>query len=202
MKKVKICGITNEKEVTYINEAQPDYMGMILFFPKSKRNISIEKAKSLMEKLDKNITPVAVTVTPDKDEISAIENAGFGIIQIHGDIDDELLSGINIPVIKAFNVSDLSDFERYQKSDKVIGYIFDAQLPGSGKNFDWKVLDKIPRDNKMAILAGGLTPDNVASALAVTKLDGADTSSGVENENGIGKSREKILKFVQKVREV
>lgn len=202
MKKVKICGITNEEEVTYINEAKPDYMGMILFFPKSKRNISIEKAGVLMAKLDKNITPVAVTVTPGKEEISAIENAGFGIIQIHGDIDDELLSGINLPVIKAFNVSDLSDFERYQKSDKVIGYIFDAQLPGSGKNFDWKVLDEIPRDKKMAILAGGLTPDNVAAALAATKLDGADTSSGVENENGIGKSREKILEFVQKVREV
>ncbi len=202
MKKVKICGITDEKEVLYVNEAKPDYMGMVLFFPKSKRNIPVEKAKTLMEKLDENITPVAVVVKPGKEEVSAIENAGFGAIQIHGDVDDELLNDITIPVIKAFNVSDLSGFERYQKSDKVIGYIFDAELPGSGKNFDWKVLDKIPRDNKLALLAGGLTPENVAVALSATDLDGADTSSGVENENGIGKSREKILEFVQKVREV
>lgn len=202
MKKIKICGITEEIEAEYLNEAGVDYAGMIQFFPKSKRNISIEKAASIMKCLDDKIQPVAVTVSPNAEELRAIEEAGFSIVQIHGDIDDELLNSISIPVFKAFNVNDLSDYERFHQNERVLGYIFDAQIPGSGKTFDWSVLDKIPRDEKLAFLAGGLTPENVAQALTVTGLDGADTSSGVENQTGIGKSRERIFEFIKQVRSV
>ena len=59
------------------------------------------------------------------------------MIQIHGDISQELLQEIHIPVIKAFNVHDLSSYEKYHQADIVKGYIFDAQTPGSGKTFDW-----------------------------------------------------------------
>lgn len=202
MKKVKICGITEETEAEYLNEAGVDYMGMVQFFPQSRRNISIKKAVSIMKCLDQRIQPVAVTVSPKAEELQAIEEAGFAIVQIHGDIRDELLNRISIPVIKAFNVNDLSDYDRFHQNQKVIGYIFDAQIPGSGKTFDWSVLDKLPRDEKLAFLAGGLTPENVAQALMRTGLDGADTSSGVENQNGIGKSRERICEFVKQVRSV
>lgn len=200
MKKIKICGITQEIEAEYLNEAGVDYAGFVQFFPKSKRNISIEKAVSIMKKLNSSILPVAVTVSPTAPQIRAIEDAGFAIIQIHGDISDELLDTISIPVLKAFNVTDLSDYERFHQKKQVIGYIFDAQIPGSGKTFDWSLLQKIPQDEKLSFLAGGLNPENVTQAIQATGIDGVDTSSGVENDNGIGKSREKILEFVKNAR--
>ena len=200
MKKVKICGITDERETEYLNEAAVDYMGMVMFFPKSKRNIPVEKAASIIKCLKKEIVSVAVTVCPNLEQIRAIEGAGIQMIQIHGDISDDVLNSIQIPVLKAFNVHDLSDYEKYHKADIVKGYIFDAQVPGSGKTFDWSVLNSLPRDEKFAFLAGGLNPENVAAALAATKLDGADTSSGVENESGTEKDGAKILEFVRQVR--
>ena len=197
MSLVKICGITEEQEVEYVNEAGADFMGMVMFFPKSKRNITVEKASSLIKILNPEITSVAVTVEPTLDQIREIEAAGIQMIQIHGDVSEELLQEIRIPVIKAFNVHDLSSYERYHQADIVKGYIFDAQTPGSGKTFNWSVLSDIPHDEKFA---GGLNPDNVAEAFAATHVDGADTSSGVENDTGIGKDREKILRFVANVK--
>ena len=160
MSLVKICGITEEQEVEYVNEAGVDFMGMVMFFPKSKRNITVEKASSLIKKLNPAVTSVAVTVEPTLDQIREIEAAGIQMIQIHGDVSEELLQEIRIPVIKAFNVHDLSSYERYHQADIVKGYIFDAQTPGSGKTFDWSVLSDIPHDEKFALLAGGLNPDN------------------------------------------
>lgn len=200
MKLVKICGLTQEIEAAYVNEAGADFAGMIQFVPKSKRNISTEKAVSIMSCLKPSVKSVAVTVSPTAEELSCIEKAGFDYVQIHGEISDELLNAVGIPVIKAFNVHDLSEYGRFQKNPHVAGYIFDAQQPGSGKSFEWSVLEKLPRDEKFALLAGGLTPDNVAQAMAFTDIDGADTSSGVENDNGIGKCREKILAFVKHAR--
>ena len=200
MSLVKICVITEEQEVEYVNEAGADFMGMVMFFPKSKRNITVEKASSLIKILNPEITSVAVTVEPTLDQIREIEAAGIQMIQIHGDVSEELLQEIRIPVIKAFNVHDLSSYERYHQADIVKGYIFDAQTPGSGKTFNWSVLSDIPHDEKFALLAGGLNPDNVAEAFAATHVDGADTSSGVENDTGIGKDREKILRFVANVK--
>ncbi|MCM1498521.1 MAG: phosphoribosylanthranilate isomerase [Clostridium sp.] len=202
MKKMKICGITEIKEAEYLNEVQADYAGFIQFFPRSKRNISPQKAKAIIRELDPAILPVAVTVCPTAEHLHIIEQTGFRMIQIHGNISDALLDSISIPVLKAFNVNDLSQYERFRENDKVIGYVFDAQAPGAGKTFDWSLLENIPKDTKPALLAGGLTPENVAAALKSTGLCGADTSSGVENDNGIGKSREKIIAFAKAVRSV
>lgn len=200
MPKIKICGITQEKEAGYLNEAGVDYAGFIQFVPKSKRNISTETAASIIKRLHPSIQSVAVTISPTAQQLRSIEAAGFSVIQIHGAISDELLDSISIPVIKAFNVTDLSDYERFHKNRNVIGYIFDAQLPGSGKTFDWSLLDTLPRDEKLMLLAGGITPENAVQALFATHADGLDVSSGVENENGMGKSYEKILQFVKNVR--
>lgn len=197
---VKICGITKEKEVEYINEAKPDFAGFVLFVSKSKRNLTIDKATELLKHLNQEINSVAVTVAPDRHQIKMIEAAGFDYIQIHGTISETLLDEITIPIIKAFNVNDLSEYEIYHSHERVVGYVFDAQTPGSGERFDWTVLDDVPRDEKFAMLAGGLNPSNVEKALSVTKLMGADTSSGVEYEDGDGKDPKKIADFVRKVR--
>ena len=103
---------------------------------------------------------------------------------------------LSVEVIRAFNVSDLEKFDEYRMNQNIVGYVFDAHEPGSGKTFDWTMLENLPRDDKLFMLAGGLNPETVAKAVKAVKPDGVDVSSGVENSNGDGKDFEKVKKFI------
>lgn len=201
--KVKICGLTSPAEARYLNENHVDFAGMVLFFPKSKRNISIEQAMKIMAALDASIKRVAVVVSPSIEQVRQIEAAGFDYVQIHGEIPEtetEAEAAIAIPILKAFNVSDMGSYEKYHNDSRIAGYVFDAIEPGSGKTFDWKLVDNIPRDEKLLLLAGGLNPDNVRMAIEAVHPDGVDVSSGVENDDKAGKNPEKIHDFVAAVK--
>lgn len=201
--KIKICGLTSPAEARYLNENHVDFAGMVLFFPKSKRNISIEQAKDIMAALDASIKRVAVVVSPSIEQVRQIEAAGFDYVQIHGEIPEtetEAEAAIAIPILKAFNVSDMDSYEKYHNDSRIAGYVFDAIEPGSGKTFDWKLVDNIPRDEKLLLLAGGLNPDNVRMAIEAVHPDGVDVSSGVENDDKAGKNPEKIHDFVAAVK--
>lgn len=201
--KVKICGLTSPAEARYLNENHVDFAGMVLFFPKSKRNISIEQAMAIMAALDASIKRVAVVVSPSIEQIRQIEAAGFDYVQIHGEIPEtetEAEAAIAIPILKAFNVSDMDSYEKYHNDSRIAGYVFDAIEPGSGKTFDWKLVDNIPRDEKLLLLAGGLNPDNVRMAIEAVHPDGVDVSSGVENDDKAGKNPDKIHDFVAAVK--
>lgn len=218
---VKICGLTDVKEVSYLQENNVDFAGMVLFFEKSKRNISIEKAKTIINAIHANcgestksddrtgIKAVAVTVSPTKEQVDEIGKAGFDFIQIHGVVNDELISECKIPVLKAFNIDDMPKYEHYREFDNIKGFVFDAGQPGSGKPFDWNVLNELERDeDRLFILAGGLNDQNVRTAIEVVKPDGVDVSSGVElpdvilNDGSVktGKDPEKIRAFVKNAR--
>ena len=197
---IKVCGLTEVREAEYLNRFKIDFAGFVLFFPKSKRNISIEKAQEIMKHLDKNIKKTAVVVSPAKEQIIDICNSGFDYIQIHGKIEEEVLKMAQIPVLKAFNVDDMDEFKMYSSNEKIAGYVFDAAQPGSGRSFDWDILSQIERDGKLFILAGGLNPDNVRKAVAAVNPDMVDVSSGVENDDGFGKDILKIEKFVKQIR--
>lgn len=197
---IKVCGLTEVREAEYLNRFKIDFAGFVLFFPKSKRNISIEKAEEIMKRLDKNIKKTAVVVSPAKEQIIDICNSGFDYIQIHGKIEEEVLKMAQIPVLKAFNVGDMDEFKTYSSNEKIAGYVFDAAEPGSGRSFDWDILSQIERDGKLFILAGGLNPDNVRKAVAAVNPDMVDVSSGVENDDGFGKDILKIEKFVKQIR--
>ncbi|MCR5691863.1 MAG: phosphoribosylanthranilate isomerase [Eubacterium sp.] len=201
MKKVKICGITSREEIGWLNQIKPDYAGFVVFFPKSKRNLSLDQARDLIGRLDSRIQSVAVVVKPTLDQALQIQEAGFSLIQIHGDVSEEIMNSIKIPIWKAFNVSDLAEFPKYNMMGKISGFVFDAARPGSGTTFDWDLLKQIPETDKIKMLAGGLNPDNAGQAAQVAGIDGLDTSSGVERESGIGKDRDKIENFVRQARE-
>lgn len=198
--KIKICGLTQPLEAAYLNKQQVDFAGMVLFFPKSRRNITIEQAKAVMEALDSRIQTVAVVVSPAAEEIRAIEEAGFDYIQIHGELTEKLLAQIHIPVLKAFNVKDMGRYEFYHQCPQVAGYVFDACEPGSGQTFDWSLVKQISKDEKLLLLAGGLNAHNVGEAIRYVKPDGVDVSSGVEYTDRQGKDPEKIGAFVEAVR--
>ncbi len=193
---VKVCGLTDTVEADYLNKNKVDFAGFVLFFPKSKRNISIEKAEQIMAELDENIKKVAVIVSPDESEIQQINGSGFDYVQIHGEIKDRLLEQISKPVFKAFNIKDIKNIHKYQNNAKIVGYVFDAAAPGSGKVFDWSILNDIKRDAKTFILAGGLNDSNVREAVKLVNPDVVDVSSGVEYDSGNGKDPEKIKQFI------
>ena len=192
--------MNSKKEAEFLNENKVDLAGMVMFFPKSKRNITPDKAKEIISALDKRIKRVAVVVSPTYEEIKIIESLDFDYVQIHGELSQELESKINLPILKAFNIKDMDLYERYKVSKKVVGYVFDAQEPGSGKVFDWSLVKTLPKDGKILILAGGLNPANVAKAIEYIHPDGVDVSSGVEYGDKNGKDPEKIKRFVENAR--
>ena len=200
MTKIKICGLTTPQESEWVSKSQVDYAGMVLFFPKSKRNITIEQAKEIMKSMLPQIQKVAVVVSPSALQIKEIQKAGFDIVQIHGQVLPEALETLRIPFLRAFNVDNMQEWERYEAEPKCIGYVFDAVKPGSGETFDWSSIPNLPEDGKPYLLAGGLNPDNVGSAVAAMHPYGVDVSSGVERDSGTEKDPEKMGAFVRAVR--
>lgn len=210
--------MTCDADIEAVNTYLPDYIGFVLFFPKSKRNISIEQAKQLLEKVDEKIETVAVVVSPTTEQVKQIEEVGFNYIQIHGTVTDEVYEQCKLPILRAFNVSDLDKLEEYEAKDKIKGYVFDSKTPGSGKTFDWSLLDDIRRKQKtvasnndvsnkdtkkMIFLAGGIDKTNVKRAISEVAPDVIDLSSAVEktsdDETFHGKDSEKIRIIVTMV---
>lgn len=198
-KLIKICGMTTEEDIAYANEYRPDLVGFVLFFPKSKRNQTIQEATRLRTRLAKEIKSVAVVVSPTVEQAKQIEENGFDYIQIHGKMGQEVYDSLCLPILRAFNVSDMKAFDRLRGLDKIAGYVFDSKNPGSGKTFDWLLLDQIERDGKLLLLAGGIDENNVREAIRQVNPDGIDVSSAVERVNGPGKDPEKMKNIIRMV---
>ena len=200
MTKVKICGLKNQTDIKCINTLSPDFAGFVMFFEKSHRNISVQTAQELLALLDKNIKSVAVTVSPTEEQLEQIHTLGFDYVQIHGKISEKLLSECKTPVIRAINVSGIESIGDIENLDNVKGILFDSAVPGSGQGFDWTLLKKLPITDKMLFLAGGLTADNVAKAVAQLRPFAVDVSSGVELADKSGKDFELVRTFIENAR--
>ena len=217
--KIKICGITSEKESDYLNDNKVDFAGFV-FYEKSKRNITIEKARLIMDRLNSSIKKVAVMVSPTLDEVLKKEKAGFDIIQIHGELKESILDEADKEVWCAINLSDEEYEEKIRwlnklkpnQYAKITGIVIDSKNFGSGEIFDWqrnkdKLKEKVFKD-KTFILAGGLNSDNVSEAISILHPDIVDVSSGVEVDKGTvllstvppGKDKDLIDRFVKAVR--
>lgn len=203
--KIKICGITTEEDIEILNENQIDYAGFVLFYPKSKRYIQIEKARQLKTRLLPTIKTVAVMVSPSLEHIKQIEESEFDYIQVHGIIEADLLAQISIPVLRAFSVDSKEKMEQKIKQQirqdkKIAGYVLDGKIPGAGKPFDWAIAKEIERENRLFFLAGGLNTENVLYAMQMLHPDVVDVSSGVEYNNQKGKDPNKVKRFAEQVK--
>ena len=201
---IKICGITNLEEIKALNELKPEYIGFI--FTKSKRQVDINKAKTLFNSLDKDIKAVGVFRNNEMQFIlEVLKEIPLYAVQLHGDEDiafiNELKKHTNCNIWKAYGVETKEDIIKAMNYP-VDTLILDGSNPGSGKIFPWECLDGI-KFNKTVILAGGINEDNVIEGIEKVKPDGIDVSSGVEiiDKNGVRtKSREKIGRLIKKVR--
>lgn len=193
--KVKICGLKREEDIAYANELEPDYIGFV--FALKKRRISFEEALRLKSLLSPKICAVGVFVDEDPENIIALLQQGtIQIAQLHGKESEETVRLIKertgCPVWKAVKVRSREDVARWRNS-KADCLLFDNGQ-GTGERFSWELLSGAGRD---FFLAGGITVDNVAEAVAQHPY-GIDVSSGVETE-GI-KDYKKMKKIIEVVR--
>ena len=198
--KIKLCGMFRDCDIDYVNEAQPDYIGFIVMFPKSQRNIDLETALRLKKRLDPNIKSVAVSVNAPIDKFAEFAQSGVAdLLQLHGNEDAEYIAQLrgltDVPLIKAVKVTSPDDIIRAQELD--VDYLLPDSGTGSGLAFDHSLIDR-ERITKPFFLAGGLTPENVREAALHVKPYGVDMSSGIETDKV--KDREKILAAVRAVR--
>lgn len=205
---IKICGLTDIRESAYLNEAKADYAGFV-FYPPSKRFVSVDQARGIAEGLNETIKRVAVLVSPEPAEIERIQQAGFiDIIQIHKELSSEVLDVSDLPVWRALNLASGSDETDHligsalshipkEHRHKIDAVLVDAPDFGSGQTFEWGNGRSLKTDVKF-ILAGGLNAGNVAEGIKLFRPDIVDVSSGVEGDHGKDKGR--IMEFVNAVR--
>lgn len=210
--KVKMCGISKVETIPAVVDAKPDYMGLV--FAPSKRQVTVEQAKTLVEELHKQyavrynsetIKTVGVFVNETVENLLKIaEEVKLDVIQLHGDEDESFIQILkeqsNVEVWKAVQVRSAADAEKWIDSSADM-LLFDAyhkdERGGTGEVFDWSSLDEFERP---FMLAGGIDSTNVARAIRTVRPYGLDISSGIET-NGV-KDDEKIKAFTNIVRTV
>jgi phosphoribosylanthranilate isomerase len=194
--KVKICGITDEKTALEACKLGADAIGFV--FAPSKRQLSIEKAIEISERLPKDVLTVGVFVNETKErieEIAAITK--LDMIQLHGQETKQFCQSIHLPVIKAFSITSMEDIQQI-KNFQVSFFLLDSAQAGSGQTFNWQMLKDNHIQTEKLMLAGGLTPENVKQAIEIVKPAWVDVSSGVET-NGL-KDVTKIKAFINKAK--
>ena len=210
--KVKMCGISKVETIPAIVDAKPDYMGLV--FAPSKRQVTVEQAKILIEELHKQcinhydikvVKTVGVFVNETLDNLVRIaDTANLDAVQLHGDEDETFIQSLkertNVEVWKAVQIRSAADVEKWIDSSADM-LLFDAyhkdERGGTGEVFDWSSLDAFERP---FMLAGGIDCTNVARAIRTVRPYGIDISSGIET-NGV-KDDEKITAFTKIVKSI
>jgi phosphoribosylanthranilate isomerase len=200
--RVKICGITNQADADAAVEAGADALGFILY-EKSRRHIPIEAALRIVDSLPPFVTAVAVTV----DAVREFTNLGwrkqlkrFGAAQLHGHESAAHVKAVSkyLPVIKVFPADVAATIAPDDYA--VAAFMLDTPSPdhgGTGRTFDWTLAAVFrTRTSKPLILSGGLTPENVAKAIAEVHPYAVDVASGVESAPG-RKDPARVRDFIQ-----
>lgn len=203
---VKICGVTQGDQARQIAALGADAIG-VNFWPQSKRHIGFDEARPWLEELDGTVTRIGVFVNADSAEIARILASGaIDCAQLHGDetpgdVDALLQQGLS--AYKALGISDASALDSIATFPGE-AILLDAYAPreygGSGETFDWNLGQMAVEqfsDGKKIILAGGLTPGNVAQAIRQVRPFAVDTASGVEAGTPGIKDPEKVRQFIE-----
>ncbi|WPC06664.1 phosphoribosylanthranilate isomerase [Pseudomonas benzenivorans] len=198
----KICGITRVEDALIAVEAGADAIGLV-FYAKSPRAVSVPQARAIVAALPPFVTTVGLFVDASADELNAVLRAvPLDLLQFHGDETAASCEAVGRPYMKALRVRPGDDvaarIEPYASAAGILLDTYVAGVPGgTGETFDWSL---VPRGlTKPVVLAGGLTPENVAAAITRVRPYGVDVSGGVEASKGI-KDAEKIRAFVSAVR--
>ena len=191
----KICGLSQPEHVAAAVEAGAAYVAFT-FFAKSPRNVSLDTARELAVIVPPGVVKVALTVDAEDSFLDALTGSvPVDMLQLHGSETPERVSEVRerygLPVMRAVGIAEAADLERLPVFEAVADQILidakppkDAELPGgNGLSFDWRLVAG-RRWSRPWMLAGGLTPENVAEAVRLTGARQVDVSSGVESAPG------------------
>jgi phosphoribosylanthranilate isomerase len=210
--RVKICGITNLADAVAAVEAGADAIGFV--FAESPRKVDVPTVRGILEHLPPFITTVGVFAGLGPEEVYHIwKESGVQLAQIHG-MDDRLMELISREnnnkvnqIIYALRVKSQRDIEVAATNhliDRSVAVLLDTHVEGlmggTGKTFDWSLAVKAKSLRKPIILAGGLTPENVVSAVQMVQPYAVDVSTGVEAVPG-KKDHAKIKEFVKNAKQ-
>ncbi|MDY0301537.1 MAG: phosphoribosylanthranilate isomerase [Trichlorobacter sp.] len=187
MIRIKICGITNPEDALAAVKAGADALGFV-FYNKSPRYVTPQAAEKIISLLPPFVQPVGLFVNEDADIVNKTAACcRLGLVQLHGDETPDYFRLIRQRTIKALRVKNthcLDTLPAWQAA----GYLLDTYSPdcygGSGTSFNWQIAREAAKRHQNIILAGGLTPENVASAIEQAKPYAVDVSSGVESAPG------------------
>lgn len=199
--RIKICGITRSEDAVSAAEAGADAIGLV-FYAASPRAVDIDRARAICAVLPPFVTRVGLFVDPDPAAVRAVlDNVAIDRLQFHGDETAADCERYGVPYIKAARVQKGFDLDRFtSRYPGACGILVDTYQAGiqggTGKCFDWSLLPA--RRAKPLILAGGLTPGNVADAIRQVHPYAVDISGGVESARGV-KDADRITAFVQEV---
>ena len=199
MVKVKICGLMRPEDIDAVNEYRPDLAGFILARGR-RRSLTDQQMRELVRALRPEIQSVAVFLDQDPAWIAELAAQDLmDVIQLHGQESNEeirfLRENTDKKIIKAFRIEKADDIRTVQESEADL-VLLDSGAGGTGEVFDWSLPEQMHRPY---ILAGGLKPENVRTALGQMHPYAVDVSSGVET--GHCKDPEKIRQFIHAVRE-
>jgi phosphoribosylanthranilate isomerase len=199
--RVKICGTTSLKDALLAVESGADAVGFI-FYKESPRNISQKDVKEIVAQLPPFVESIGVFVNETSDKVNRIaEQCRLTAVQLHGDESPAFCRRIKRRVVKAVRVKDAESLKGMSDFD-VSGFLLDAyneeSRGGTGRVFDWNLALRAKKQGPV-IIAGGLNPYNVYTAIHRVKPYGVDVCSGVEKSPGV-KDPEKISEFIKAVR--
>ena len=198
MVRVKICGITNVRDARLAARLGADALGFN-FYPRSARYVRPERAKAIIAALPPFVTTVGVFVDEEPERVMEIAAmCGLDAVQLHGDEPPRAVHAIRgIRRIKALRIRGDRDVELCRRY-RVEAYLLDALVPGefggTGETFNWELAREASQFGPV-ILAGGLTPENVAEAILTARPYAVDVASGVEAEPG-KKDRDLMARFI------
>lgn len=202
--RVKICGITTPEDGLIAARAGADAIGLV-FWARSPRHVNPGRAREISRALPPFVLRVGVFVDATADEIhQATEAARLDVLQLHGSEPPEVFDDLPRRGVKALRVGPDFDAVRAQSYEgRAAGLLLDTHAKsapgGTGETFDWSIARELRAHVSYLVLAGGLTPDNVARAITEVRPDAVDVSSGVESAPG-RKDADKVRAFIEAVR--
>ena len=185
---VKICGITRMSDADAAVEAGAAALGFV-FWPTSRRFVDPYRARAIVASLPAFVVPVGVFVNQPSEYVTGVAAlVGLGAVQLHGDEDVLYAAGLRHPVIRSVAIDRQAEVGRIDLWPRSTTLLLDVHDPvargGTGRTIDWDRAAPIAATRR-TLLAGGLTPDNVADAVVRVRPFGVDVSSGVEASPGI-----------------
>lgn len=202
--KVKICGITRLPDALAAVEAGADALGF-MFFEGSKRNLTPAAAAQIIHALPPFVAKVGVFVNASAETVRAVvAECGLDTLQFHGEETPEFCRQFApLKVVKAFRMQSVASLEPLNDY-AVDAWLLDSHVPaqrgGTGEKFNWDLATQAKELGRPVILAGGLSPENIADAIQQVWPFGVDVSSGVESAPGL-KDADLVRRFVEIVRE-